>query len=82
MIRELYPDADALALLTRLPERTWTAIKVQADVLGIIRERGSNTTTAYREYDTASIQDVEFAQKHNLTLKDTNPQWIRLCACR
>ncbi len=69
VIRELYPHADALQLLIRLPERTWSAIKVQADALGITRQRGSNTTQAYLEYDTVSIRDVQYAQEHYLTLK-------------
>ena len=75
IIREMYPQADAADMLQKLPTRTWEAIRQRGQKIGVLRERGVNTTFAYRDYDDVSLRDMEYAHEHNLTLKGKKPQW-------
>jgi len=80
IIQQMYETEDAAAILEKLPDRTWEAIRQRGQKLGVFR-RGykQNTTEAYKEYDDVALRDVAYAQENGLTLNGKNLQWTPLC---
>ena len=66
MLREDYPTARRIDILERLPRRSWSSIRGQANKLKLIRR-------TRREYlpeipEDVSLNDITFMHEHGLTL--------------
>ena len=80
IIRQYYPTEDRIALLSRLPRRSWLAIRDRGAKLGIEKRpyrRGDNTIGIPKQL---SMSDWEFMQKEGIKVEemdiDTCVSWL------
>jgi hypothetical protein len=74
IIRELWPVCDGGDILSRLPNRSYGAIKQRALTLGIRRDKKGGSVRL-EEYFDISLQDMEYAREQGLDTVSKNPQW-------
>lgn len=80
LIRELWPTEDGGEILNRLPSRSYGAIKKRAGDLGVRRDRKGGSVKL-DDYFDISMQDMQYAQEHQLDTVSKKPQWLaRWCA--
>lgn len=84
ILRDMYANEDAALIIQALPYRTWRAIKLRAEDLGLRRLRGLqiSNTRGYTDFIDASYRDIEYAKENDLDPSDKNVQWCspRHCA--
>ncbi len=74
IIRELWPRGDGGEILSRLPNRSYGAIKKHCQDLGVRREKKGGSIKL-EEYFDISIQDMEYARENQLDTMSKKPQW-------
>ncbi len=83
VLQEKYSNGDAADILKALPDRAWSAIKLHAQKLGIVRslERrhiGNSIPSVNKQYHSLSQLDKDYALQHGLDESRKNVQWSRL----
>jgi len=74
IIRELWPSGDGGEILSRLSNRSYSAIKKRAQDLGVRREKKGGSIRL-DEYFDISMQDMAYAREHGLDTVSKKPQW-------
>jgi hypothetical protein len=75
ILRELYPNAEAEALLHALPNRSWQGIYCHAHTLDIHRVSPNRSPRGMRLSDRMAVNDIAFMQAHRLS-SDKKVHWF------
>lgn len=81
IIRELYPYADSLELMKKMPHRSWQGIRARASVLGVTRKGNVLTGKQVKAEDKRtnqgdlSLSDQRFMQENNVLFIPNTAQW-------
>lgn len=81
IIRELYPYANSLELMKKMPHRSWQGIRSRAKILGVARKGNVLTGKQVKPEDKRtyqgdmSLSDQQFIQKNNVLLIPNTAQW-------
>ena len=74
----MYPEADALAIMERLPNRSWQGIHARSGVLKVKRLRNiPNSRTVTKAFENGiCYNDAKFMEEKGLTFLPNMAQWL------
>ena len=74
ILTEMFPQQEPVAILQRLPIRSWSSIKQKASSMHIQRDYRNEHSTL-QPYKNHCMQDELYAQAYRLDLTSEDPQW-------